>query len=178
MQTLYKNANAVVGLERLYARLKGELKRIDRESANVASEAQRALASLSAERAFRLEQMEKTGATLRLLEPDVALDSIAPVTTRTRTSRLRHGDVRREILAILREHDRWMSAVEIHEMLLTRNGIVFADREQKRMHLQKLREALHALANFDPPRLEREHDLKPGSFAIVQRWRLSAMFRD
>jgi len=177
MQQLYKNANAAVGLERLYARLKGELKRLDRERAKAVLETERLLASISAERASRAGQMEKAGATLLLLEPNITLDSIQPIVTTQRLALIPHGGLRSETLSILREHGSWMTSAEIHETLVARTGIVFPSQELKRKHRQTLREALGVMASLDPPRVEREHDLKPGAF-IEQRWRLGAMFRE
>ena len=178
MDSLYKNTHAVVGLKRFYARLKGELKRIDLESEKLSAETKRSLDALAAEREARAKQMANVGGTLQVLNPAIELDGIQPVVTRSRVAHLRHGMLRREILAVLRANNDWMTVADLHDTIVQRNGVAFDSDEARRKHQQKLREALHVLLHMTPPRVEREHELAAGNFEFTQRWRLGAVFQD
>lgn len=177
MDSLYKNTHAVVGLKRLYARLKGELKRIDHESEKLAAETKQSLDALAVEREARAKQMANVGGTLQVLNPAIELEGIQPVVTRSRVAHLPHGTLRREILAVLRAHNDWMTVSDLHDAIVQRNGVAFDNIEAKRKHQQKLREALHVMLQMVPPRLEREHELAAGNFEFKQRWRLGALFQ-
>jgi hypothetical protein len=178
MESLYKNENAVVGLKRLYARLKGELKRIDSESEQIVAELKQRLEALAAERASRSKQMADVAGTLQLLSPGLELNGILPVVTRKRIAHLPHGTLRREILAVLRENGGWMTVANLHKAIIQRNGIAFGTTEAERKHRQDTREALHVMSHLTPPRVEKELDLPAANFKVEQRWRLGAVFQD
>jgi hypothetical protein len=169
----YRNANASAGLRTMVARLKGELKKLDRQRAKLEQE----LAKVAAQRAQRANDLEHVGQSLLLLQPDIVLADIAPVVPAEPAGHLGYGTLRSEILAVLKEAEDWLTGAQLHEAIVRRKNIVFANLAERQKHLQHLREALHVMANRTPPQVEREHKLTIGGPTILQRWRLGAMFR-
>ena len=127
METLYQNSHAVVGLKNLYARLKGELKRIDCESGKLAAKDKLRLNALAVERECRAKQLEHVATTLQLLSPAIELEGIRTILTRPRVAHLPHGKLRKEILIVLRKLDDWVTAANLHAVIIQRNGITFSD---------------------------------------------------
>lgn len=145
-------------LLRLHARLRGELgKSGDDEELMVDAEAASAM-------------MLHTEALIGFLGVRFEPKALKPIRTRPHIGPLGYGELRAEILAVLRAHGDWRTYAEIADGILARQGLEL-EPKQKRHFLQKLREATHQLAKSGA--VEREADLQQGQYATLQRWRLS-----
>jgi len=147
-------------LLRLYARLHGELEKAkDGEAVLVQwDEAMRAMGHIAA--------------LMPILDVNFEPSLLKPVRTRKRKGPLKHGELRTEILAALRAGGDWMTYPQISTKVLEKRGIVLTVAQRKHF-VQKLREAVHALAGKGV--VEREHELRLGENTQLQRWRLSRM---
>jgi hypothetical protein len=145
-------------LLRLHSRLRGELaKGHDDEELMVDAEAARAM-------------MLHAEALIGFLGIRFEPKELKPIRTRPHTGPLGYGELRAEILAVLRAQGDWLTYAEICEGIIARQSLEL-EPKQKRQFLQKLREAAHQLAKSGA--VERERDLHLGQHATLQRWRLS-----
>lgn len=151
------------GLLRLHSRLRGELaKRADDEELMVDSETATAV----------LKHVEALVGFLGVrFEPK----DLKAIRTRPKIGPLGFGELRLEVLAVLRAHGDWMTYAAIADAIIAKHGLEL-EPKRHRHFLQKLREAAHALAVEGA--LERESNLRLGQTTTLQRWRLSRqMFR-
>ena len=152
------------GLIRIHSRLRGELIKGCTDEAPLvgSSDAQKAMAHIEG--------------VLDFLGVDFVPARIKPVVTRVRIGPLNHGELRAEILAVLRTAADWRTYDEVAQTIVVKRRLTL-DQPQHRHFLQKLREATHALVNSGV--LERESNLELGGHQPQpQRLRLSTtLFR-
>jgi hypothetical protein len=172
---LYQNRHLVKGLCALYARVRGEILRQDRALA-AASHVDDAESVRQAKHQDWLAHASAIERTLGLLDPTVDCAAIAPVVTTPKAGHLPYGGLRRAIVSELRRINCWTTVADLHRAIIQRHRLTFVSRAAQAAHLQKVREALHALANANPARVERELPLSKSGTGQEQRWRLSRLF--
>lgn len=175
VMALYQNRHLVKGLCALYARVRGEILRLDRTLAT-ATQFGDVESVQQAKRQDWRAHAEAIARTLGLLDPTVDCAAIAPVVTTPKVGHLPYGGLRRAIVSELRRINSWTTVTDLHRAIIQRHRLTFVSRTAQAAHLQKVREALHALANATPARVERELPLSKSGTGQEQRWRLSRLF--
>ena len=146
------------GLLRIHARLRGELAKA-KDGQDVFLQPDDARAA-----------MGHIAALMPLLGVRFDPSAMKPIRTLPKIGPLGYGDIRAGILAALRASGSWMTYPELVDAVLAKHRVTL-DVPAHAHFLQKLREAVHALAGQGA--VEKESALKFGDYASVQRCRLS-----
>jgi hypothetical protein len=150
-------------LLRIYVRLWGEL-----EKAAAGDEVM--MAPEEAQRA-----MENIEALMPLLGVNFDRSKLRPVRTLPKNGPLDFGELRSNILAVLRKAGDWLTYPEIADTILRMHSVEMTVA-QRSYFVQKVREAIHALVQRGV--LEKERSLEPCAQKGLQRVRLSqTLFR-
>lgn len=166
---VYRNQQLVKGLANYCGRLKGELKRADKDARSRRAN----LEEINARRTHYAELLSHAEAVLRSLAPGIDLDAIPARVTQLQPYRTTKSELRMEIIRQLKRAPEPMALNELHAKIIQAMGLRFQSQKEKRRHRAVLMDALHALRRSTPPVVEALLPLEFGRFnQPEQRWHL------
>jgi hypothetical protein len=164
---VYFNLKVVDGLLAYAARLKGELKRADRELQGRKADC-KAITERRQHYATLLAQVEAVGYSLA---PDIHWTDIPPKVTAL-ASRTLPGDLGAALIDCLKRQAEPLTVNAIHDIIVDQLGLTFASAKDKRRHRAVVVDALHMLRRGPPSVLECTESCVFGRFdQPEQRWR-------
>ena len=164
---VYSNLKVVDGLLAYAARLKGEMKRADREL--TARKADReAISARRQHYATLLAQVEGVGYSLA---PDLDWTEVSPKVTAP-PPRTPPGELGAALLGCLKRQTEPQTVNAIHDLVISRLGLTFGSANERAKHRAVVVDALHALRRGPPSVVECTESCEFGKFGQgEQRWR-------
>ena len=164
---VYRNLKVVDGLQVWVARLKGELKRADRDAKRPKADKE----SIAKRRQHYEAILTHVVGAGRAMASDIDWDGIAPKVSAPeyRTNR---SDLRIELIRYLKGQAEPVTLNVIHEAVVAALGLTFTSAKDEKRHRAVVMDALHDLKNGTPSVVETTVACKFGTFLQPeQKWR-------
>lgn len=164
---VYSNFKVVDGLLAYAARLKGEVKRADRELKGRKADRE----AISARREQYVALLAHVEAVGHSLAPDLDWTEV-PAKVTAPPTRTTPGDLGAALIKCLKPQVEPLTVNAIHDLVIDQLGLTFASAKEKRRHRAVVVDALHILRRGTPSVVECTEPCQFGKFdQPEQRWR-------